>query len=320
MIDQSNRADGDWSIQVSTLESLDENADVALVVYGDLGQSGSILLGAPPGKKIFTAGNNLSLGSTADPSWKVKDVKMIDLNTNETLVFPFSKWLSKVQEDRETMREQPVRKNGEPVLPLVRYHVILTTGKEPGSETDSNVYINIAGEKGDTGRRMLLQSNNVSKFKVGQTDIFHVEAVSLGVLQKLTIGHDGTMAGQGWYLDEVVIREFEDAKEEYIFPCEKWLDTGEEDRKIERVLYVKEVREVHPSVEPEVSTIQEEEEEPPKEGEWKLWVTTGGKEDMSTLNRVMLYVYGSNNVAGPMVLGSGKEGHFQAGATDEFKA
>lgn len=46
--------------------------------------------------------------------------------------------------------------------------MILTTGKEPGSETDSNVYINIAGEKGDTGRRMLLQSNNVSKFKVGQ--------------------------------------------------------------------------------------------------------------------------------------------------------
>lgn len=43
---------------MSTLESLDENADVALVVYGDLGQSGSILLGAPPGKKIFTAGNN----------------------------------------------------------------------------------------------------------------------------------------------------------------------------------------------------------------------------------------------------------------------
>ncbi|XP_071154983.1 lipoxygenase homology domain-containing protein 1-like isoform X1 [Mytilus edulis] len=355
-MDTSLFGDGDWSIQVSTLESLDENADVALVVYGDLGQSGSILLGAPPGKKIFTAGNNdefranlskvgniykirleLIPRSTADPSWKVKDVKMIDLNTNETLVFPFSKWLSKVQEDRETMREQPVRKNGEPVLPLVRYHVILTTGKEPGSETDSNVYINIAGEKGDTGRRMLLQSNNVSKFKVGQTDIFHVEAVSLGVLQKLTIGHDGTMAGQGWYLDEVVIREFEDAKEEYIFPCEKWLDTGEEDRKIERVLYVKEpapcarfvkeVREVHPSIEPEVSTIQEEEEEPPKEeetivtteGEWKLWVTTGGKEDMSTLNRVMLYVYGSNNVAGPMVLGSGKEGHFQAGATDEFK-
>lgn len=52
--------------------------------------------------------------------------------------------------------------------------MILTTGKEPGSETDSNVYINIAGEKGDTGRRMLLQSNNVSKFKVGQVGFIHI--------------------------------------------------------------------------------------------------------------------------------------------------
>ena len=50
--------DGDWSIHVSTLESLDENADVSLTVYGDLGTSGAIILGAPPGKKIFTAGNN----------------------------------------------------------------------------------------------------------------------------------------------------------------------------------------------------------------------------------------------------------------------
>jgi len=48
--------------------------------------------------------------------------------------------------------------------------------------------------------------------------------VSLGTLQKITIGHDGTMAGQGWYLDEVVIREFEDAKEEYIFTFDLFIE------------------------------------------------------------------------------------------------
>jgi hypothetical protein len=53
--------------------------------------------------------------------------------------------------------------------------------------------------------------------------------------------------------------------------------------------------------------------------QWKVLVTTGDKEDMATLNRVLLYVYGTNNVAGPMVLGSGNSGHFKAGATDEFK-
>ena len=46
---------------------------------------------------------------------------MVDLNTKETLVFPFNKWLSRTQEDREMMREQPARKNGEPILPCKPY-------------------------------------------------------------------------------------------------------------------------------------------------------------------------------------------------------
>lgn len=33
------------------------NADVALVAYGERGNSGPIILGAPPGKKIFQDGN-----------------------------------------------------------------------------------------------------------------------------------------------------------------------------------------------------------------------------------------------------------------------
>jgi len=42
---------------VNTSETL-QGGDVALVVYGDLGNSGPISLGAPPGKVIFQAGNS----------------------------------------------------------------------------------------------------------------------------------------------------------------------------------------------------------------------------------------------------------------------
>lgn len=38
-------------------------------------------------------------------------------------------------------------------------------------------------------------------------DSFEVEAVSLGHLKRIIIGHDGTGPGNGWYLDKVVIRE-----------------------------------------------------------------------------------------------------------------
>lgn len=49
-------SEGDWSIHVSTLTDL-VNGDVALVAYGDRGNSGPIVLGAPPGKQIFQQGN-----------------------------------------------------------------------------------------------------------------------------------------------------------------------------------------------------------------------------------------------------------------------
>ena len=41
---------------MTTIEQL-VNADVSLVCYGDLGNSGPIILGAPPGKLIFQDGN-----------------------------------------------------------------------------------------------------------------------------------------------------------------------------------------------------------------------------------------------------------------------
>lgn len=51
--------------------------------------------------------------------------------------------------------------------------------------------------------------------------MFLVEAVSLGNLQRCVIGHDGTGAGEGWFLEQVVIKENENATEEYVFPCNR---------------------------------------------------------------------------------------------------
>lgn len=57
---------------------------------------------------------------------------------------------------------------------------------------------------------------------VSQTDTFHLEAIGLGELQKIVIGYEyGTM----WSLDRVVIRESDDAKEEYLFTCDRYADT-----------------------------------------------------------------------------------------------
>jgi len=51
-----------------------------------------------------------------------------------------------------------------------------------------------------------------------QTDTFNVEAFGLGSLQKILVGFEyGTM----WSLERVTVRESDDAKEEYVFTCEK---------------------------------------------------------------------------------------------------
>ena len=55
-----------------------------------------------------------------------------------------------------------------------------------------------------------------------QVDIFHVEAVSLGNLQRCVIGHDGTGVGEGWYLEQVIIKENEHATDEYVIPCTRY--------------------------------------------------------------------------------------------------
>ena len=51
--------------------------------------------------------------------------------------------------------------------------------------------------------------------------MFYIEAVSLGHLQRCVIGHDGTGAGEGWYLEQVSVKESDYPRDEYIFPCNR---------------------------------------------------------------------------------------------------
>ena len=49
--------------------------------------------------------------------------------------------------------------------------------------------------------------------------MFEVEAVSLGRVTHCIVGHDGDGIGEGWYLNEILVREGPDATHEYVFPC-----------------------------------------------------------------------------------------------------
>lgn len=55
-----------------------------------------------------------------------------------------------------------------------------------------------------------------------QGDEFIVEAVSIGQVRRVRIGHDGRGGGCGWFLDKVVVREEGQAEFEAVeFPCNR---------------------------------------------------------------------------------------------------
>lgn len=54
-------------------------------------------------------------------------------------------------------------------------------------------------------------------------DIFDIEAVTLKKLRKIKIGHDGKRAGDGWFLDKVIIKQEGSSKYDTVFECNRFV-------------------------------------------------------------------------------------------------
>lgn len=56
---------------------------------------------------------------------------------------------------------------------VIKYRVTICTGNVSGSGTDATVFLNIFGDLGDTGERLMITSkNNVNKFESGNVSAF----------------------------------------------------------------------------------------------------------------------------------------------------
>ncbi|CAH1776005.1 unnamed protein product [Owenia fusiformis] len=349
--------EGDWKVWIHSEETA-QNAHIVMVVYGDKANSGPIILGTAGEAKLFLKANNdhfkvnlksvgeiykmrielqhaTTVTAPSDMSWKVKEVKLQDYTTKELLKFKLNRWLCMQEDDGALMRELPAIRPKQPVLPVLRYEIEVHTGTEPGSDTDANVYLQLSGERGDTGKRLLHRSDKEQKFLEGQVDTFYVEAVSLGMLTECTISHDGEGPGEGWFCLKVVVREHQGDDKQYVFMCNSWLDAGIDDKKTERTLTLFDIdaydnelnvvaqrlaeeilQDVLDSDSGEVEVLEKDE---PKDGDWHMLVTTGKQSStMTTIDDVILVVYGTKQQSAPITLGSGKANLFLPGTTEEF--
>ncbi|XP_055036930.2 lipoxygenase homology domain-containing protein 1 [Misgurnus anguillicaudatus] len=171
--------------------------------------------------------------------WHLGRATLMKTLTREKYSFVCNRWLDINEDDNEIVRELPATGALVPEpLSLVKYRVTICTGNVSGSGTDASVYLNIIGDLGDTGERLMFMSkNNVNKFEKGNADEFIVEAVTLGQIRRVRIGHDGRGGGCGWFLDKVMIREEGQPEAASIeFPCYRWLDRNEDDGQIVREL------------------------------------------------------------------------------------
>lgn len=70
----------------------------------------------------------------------------------------------------------------------IDYHIAIKTGNIPGGSSDSNVFVKLYGEKGDTSKILLVVSaNNLGNyFETGRIDIFAVETFDIGQVTQKT--------------------------------------------------------------------------------------------------------------------------------------
>lgn len=52
-------------------------------------------------------------------------------------------------------------------------------------------------------------------------DIFEVDAIDLGSVDRLIVGHDGVGRGQGWFCNKITVQR-KDWDYEVVFPCNRY--------------------------------------------------------------------------------------------------
>ncbi|XP_073923041.1 oxygen-regulated protein 1 isoform X3 [Castor canadensis] len=252
-----SRKSGNWKVSITTsdLANAGTSSQIYIVLYGQHRSSVPIYLYGTDGGRFqdghediftITVGDigmlfKIRIGHTntgCSPSWHCKEIHLQNMNSGRQFYIPVQRWLARDQEDGEICREFPILNKGQPILPVTIYELHVATGELWNAGTVANVYISIYGEKGDTGSRQLLTSNSAFNFLRGQINTFFLEAVHLGDLYKIVIGHDGLGSGNGWFLDDVVIKD-PTTNHEYVFFCHRWLDQGEDDGKIVREVYAR---------------------------------------------------------------------------------
>ncbi|CAF5198127.1 unnamed protein product, partial [Rotaria magnacalcarata] len=112
----------------------------------------------------------------------------------------------------------------------IGYTITVQTGSVEFAGTDANVFLSLYGDKNKIVRFQLQKSkNNSNPFERGHKDEFEFENINIGQLKTITIEHDGSTIGAGWYLDFIDVTYNNNTVN---FPIDRWLAINENDKRI----------------------------------------------------------------------------------------
>ncbi|KAG2499991.1 hypothetical protein HYH03_002273 [Edaphochlamys debaryana] len=214
-------------------------------------------------QKVIIRHDNTGMGS----DWHLEQVEVTNPNMQRTYFFPCNDWLRKVGpgrmwlrrffplpvlpvlfgphitkprmlqtlggqvgDDESGLRKELVAGNPEQKGPT-NYKVTVYTSDIRGAGTDSDVFIVIYGDKGDTGERLM--DNSTNNFERNQVDNFIISSGNIGLIQKIKIRSSGKGLGAAWHLNKVEVQSTATG-EKLVFPFAKWID---EKNGLEHVLW-----------------------------------------------------------------------------------
>ena len=102
---------------------------------------------------------------------------------------------------------------------MIAYRVTVWTSDIRGAGTSADVMLIVHGSGGHT--RSLRLEGSEDDFSRGKCDEFSLSAADVGVVEKITIGHNNAGMTPSWHLREVLVLARGTATR---FPCNDWLD------------------------------------------------------------------------------------------------
>ena len=191
------------------------------------------------GKPLKIRARIIPKGKKARSKWFLENIELIkQTRANErprSYFFGLMDWISA---ETDYHRDLPISKDGQALIKETTYRIVTKTSDIDGAGCDSNVFVTLFGETGDSGELELKHSSkHRNKFERNHDDEFLFENIlSLGELTKLRIRHDDSaFMKSSWHLEYVLVEDTQTGQH-YKYPCNKWLSSKKDDKQIVREL------------------------------------------------------------------------------------